>query len=110
MLKNRPANAGDIGEVGLIPRIGRSLGGGNGNQLQYSCLKNPLDRGAWLVIIHGVAKSLTRAHTHPSLLPSRDGNTGFPTQLLLTPERLCSIITEWNWEFQCPVRLPLILP
>ena len=56
MLKNRPANAEDIGEVGLIPRIGRSLGGGSGNPLQYSCLKNPMDRGAWWVIIHGVTK------------------------------------------------------
>ena len=43
MLKNTPANAGDLG---LTPRLGRSLGGGNGNPLQYSCLKNLIDRGA----------------------------------------------------------------
>ena len=44
MVKNLPANPGD---TGLIPGLGRSLGGGNGNPLQYSCLENPVDRGAW---------------------------------------------------------------
>ena len=46
MVKNLPANAGDIRDVGLIPGPGRSLGGGRGNPLQYSCLENPMDRGA----------------------------------------------------------------
>ena len=53
--KNLPANAGD---VGLIPGSGRSPGEGSGNPLQYSCLGNPMDREAWLAIIHGVAKDL----------------------------------------------------
>ena len=60
MVKNPPANAGDARHVGLIPGLGRSPGGGNGNPLQYSCLENPTDRGAWQVIIFGVAKSRTR--------------------------------------------------
>ena len=47
MVKNRPANAGDIRDVGLIPGSGRSPGGRHGNPLQYSCLENPMDRGAW---------------------------------------------------------------
>ena len=47
MVKNLPANAGDIGDVGLIPGSGRSPGEGNGNSLQYSCLGNLMDRGAW---------------------------------------------------------------
>ena len=47
LVKNPPANAGDIGPVGSIPGWGRSPGGGRGNLLQYSCLKNPIDRGAW---------------------------------------------------------------
>ena len=47
VVKNLPANAGDIGDAGLIPGLGRSLGGGNGNSLQYSCLGNPMDREAW---------------------------------------------------------------
>ena len=47
MVKNPPANAGDVRDVGSIPGIGRSPGGGHGNPLQYSCLKNPQDRRAW---------------------------------------------------------------
>ena len=47
VVKNTPANAGDIKDAGSIPRLGRSRGGGHGNSFQYSCLKNPTDRGAW---------------------------------------------------------------
>ena len=47
MVKNLPANSGDTGDVGSIPRSGRSPGGGHGDSLQYSCLENPMDRGAW---------------------------------------------------------------
>ena len=47
VVKNLPANAGDIRDVGLIPWLGRSPGGGHGNPLQHSCLKNPMDRGSW---------------------------------------------------------------
>ena len=57
MVKNLPANAGDKGDAGLIPGLGRSLGGGNGNSLQYSCLGNPMDREAWWATVHGVADS-----------------------------------------------------
>ena len=53
MVKDLPANAAD---VGLIPGLGRSPGEGNGNPPQYSCLENPMDRGAWWVIVHVVAK------------------------------------------------------
>ena len=55
--KNPPANAGDAGDVGSIPGSGRSPGGGHGNPLQYSCLENSKDRGAWWAPVHGVAKS-----------------------------------------------------
>ena len=47
MVKNFPANSGDTGDMGLIPGSGRSTGDGNGNPFQYSCLGNPMDRGAW---------------------------------------------------------------
>jgi len=57
VLKNLPTNAGD---TSLIPGSGRSPGGGNGNPLQYSCLENPMDRGGWWAIVHGVTKSWTR--------------------------------------------------
>ena len=55
-----PANAGDARDSGLIPRSGRCPGEGNGNPLQYSCLGNLMDRGAWWATVHGVAKSQTR--------------------------------------------------
>ena len=57
MVKNPPANAGDIRDAGLVPGSGRCPGGGHGNPRQYSCLENPMDRGAWQVTVLGVAKS-----------------------------------------------------
>ena len=59
MIKNTPANAGNIGDAGLIPGLGRSPGGGHGYPFQYSCLENPMDRGAWQSMVHRVAKSQT---------------------------------------------------
>ena len=59
MVKNTPTNAGDTGDVGLIPGSGRSRGGGDSNPLQYSHLENPMDRGAWRATVHGVAKRWT---------------------------------------------------
>ena len=59
-VKNAPANAGDIKDAGLIPGLERSPREGNGNPLQYSCLENPMDRGAWQATVHGVAKSQIR--------------------------------------------------
>ena len=59
VVKNLPANAGDAGDMGLIPGLGGSPAGGNGNPFQYSCLKNSMDRGAWQATIHGVTKSQT---------------------------------------------------
>ena len=60
VVKNLLANTGDTGDEGFIPGLGRSPGVGNGNLLQYSCLENPMDRGAWQTIVHNVAKSRTR--------------------------------------------------
>ena len=57
MVKNLPANAGDIRDVGSIPGSLRFPGAGNGNQLWYSCLENPVDRGAWQATVHRVTKS-----------------------------------------------------
>ena len=57
VVKNLPANAGDPREVGLIPVLGRSPGIGNGNLLQYSCLGNPMDRGAWWATVHAATES-----------------------------------------------------
>ena len=55
MVNNAPANAGDTRDAGLIPGLGRSLVGGHGNPLQYSCLENSVDRGAWRAMVHMIA-------------------------------------------------------
>ena len=67
LVKNLPANAGDLTDAGSIPGSGRSPGGGHGNPLQYSCLENPMYREAWRATVHRVAKSQTqvkRLSTH----------------------------------------------
>ena len=64
MVKNMLANAGDIRDVGSIPGSGRSPGGGNSNPLQYSCLENSMDSGAWRATVPGVAKSWARLKLH----------------------------------------------
>ena len=71
MVKNPPANAGDVRDVGLIPGSERSPGEGNGNPLQYSCLENPMDGGAWLATVHGAAKSGTGLSNFTSTFLSR---------------------------------------
>ena len=60
MGKNLPTNAGDVRDAGSIPGLERSPEGGNGNPLQYSCLKNPMDRGAWQATGHHVSRSHVR--------------------------------------------------
>ena len=59
VVKNPPASAGATGDVGLIPGLGRSPGGGKGNPLQYSCWENPMGRGVWQAVVYGVSKSWT---------------------------------------------------
>ena len=60
MVKNLLANAGDVRDAALIPGSGRSPGGGHGNPLQYFCLENLMNRGAWWATVHSVAKSWTQ--------------------------------------------------
>ena len=57
MVKNLPANKGDVRDVGSAPGLRRSPGVGNDKPFRYSCLENPMDRGAWWAVIHGTAKS-----------------------------------------------------
>ena len=64
------ASAYNAGDLGSIPQSGRSSGEGNGNPLQYSCLENPTDGGAWWAAVHGVTKSQTRLSDFTSFLPS----------------------------------------
>ena len=63
VVKNLPGNAGDTRDVGWISGLGRSPGVGNGNSLQYSCLENSMDRGAWQATAHGATKSWTQLST-----------------------------------------------
>ena len=63
VIKNMLANAGDLRDTGSIPGLGRFPGGGHSNPLQYSCLENPLDRGAWWATVHGVAELNTTEAT-----------------------------------------------
>ena len=67
-VKNLPADAWDTGGTGSIPESGRSPGGGDGTPLQYSWLEDPIDRGAWRVTVHGIAKSWTWLSTHACML------------------------------------------
>ena len=105
VVKNLPANAGGVGDPGSIPGLGRSPGGGNGNLLQYSCLENLMDRGAWQATVHGVAESRTRLHRHALMLrqkgrprvnskgkePQRDVCTQWGLYLILPPTP-----TDWR--------------
>ena len=87
-LKNLPASIENSIDVGLIPRLGRSPGEGNGNPLQYSCLENPMRRGAWRATIHGgtrvghdwVTKPLTANYYYESV-------TGLPVYYLISHDR-----------------------
>ena len=64
LVKNPPASTVDLRDVGLFPWLRRSPGEGTGIPLQYSCLENPMDRGAWQSTVHGVTKSLMRLSMH----------------------------------------------
>ena len=76
-VKNLPANAGDVRDVGSVPGLGRSPGGGHGNPLQDSCLENPMERGAWRATVHRVAQSQTllkRLSTHALIRSSPEAS------------------------------------
>ena len=78
------------GDAGSIPGLGRSPGEGDGNPFQYSCLENPMDRGAWWATVHGVTKSWTRLNTH--------------SQTLLTSQPLI-LLSGGSYHYQCRVYL-----
>ena len=98
VLTRSPAKAGDLGSV---PGLGRSPGEGNGNPLQYSCLENPMDRGAWRATDHRVAQSKTQlrdsAHTRTSLLPRPATEAELGTRTLTS-----------FWQHQCGDRVSLL--
>ena len=71
VVKNPPASTGDLGDMGSIPELGRAPGGGHGNPLQYPCLENPTDRGAWQAAVQGITKSQTGPKWLSTLTQSR---------------------------------------
>ena len=83
MAKNLPVNARDIRDAGSIPELGRSPGGGNDYPLQYSCLENPIGRGAWQAMVHSIAESRTRLKQ--------------PSMRALSPDNLAKI-QMGSWE------------
>ena len=111
LLKNPPANAGNSGS---IPGSGRSPGEGNGNALQYSCLGNPMDRGACWVIVQGFAKSQTRLSTHThrhaysqGVIKVKRGHKGRPQSnrtTVLTRDALRKGHVRPQWEGSWPQR------
>ena len=93
MVKNPPASAGDERAVGSIPGLGRFPGGGHGNPLQYSCLENPMDRGAWRATVHGVSESRTRLtdcaqHSTANARKPRMRSFSSPKEVEVREERL----------------------
>ena len=77
VVKNPLANAGDMRDAGSVPGLGRSSGGGHDNPLQYSCLENPMDRGAQRATVHGVAESDTTEQLSTAHLKTGRMNAGF---------------------------------
>ena len=73
-----PTNAEDPGDRSLIPGLGSSPGGGHGKPLQYSCLENPMDRGAWWATVHGATKRWTWVSTYAAALLQYCHRSGFP--------------------------------
>ena len=99
VVKNLPANTGDIREASSIPGSGRSSEGGNSNPLQYSCLENPMDRGAWGAIVYRVAKNWTQLKwlsTHHNILSHELCNSFevLEFQKKLQSKSICTILPE----------------
>ena len=107
VVKNLPANTGDAREVGSIPGSGRSPGEGNGNPLQYSCLENPMDRGAWRATVHRVARiDMTEqlcSYLLPSWIPNNlcsfDKEGAVLDTHLLTWHQLALLLSHWDNDF-----------
>ena len=102
VLTNLPAKAGDVEDISLIPGARRSPGGGNGNPLQYSCLGNPMDRGAWRATVLGVVKSQTWLNmcAHTVYIPfSRVSSIHWGSMPLNSSIVLWLVICEQKWAF-----------
>ena len=101
VVKNSPSNTGGVRVVGSIAGLGRSPGGGNGNLLQYSCLGNSMDRGAWWALVHRVAKSQTQTHAQHIFTASVNEIINIFFQLIFVgmwePFHVCILIVSKNF-------------
>ena len=93
VVRDPPASAGDIQDAGSILGSGRTAGQGHGSPLQYSCLKNSMDRGAWWAMVHGVAKSGTRlkqlnTHTHTTTVQAYRNGVQQPLRIWTQTEAM----------------------
>ena len=118
VVKNLPANAGDVRDVGSIPESGRAPGEGNGNPLQYSCLENSTGRGAWRATVHGVAESQTQltwlsmhTHIHKNAMQSLESCCRKPrnSQIRESWNRASPMLLEGAWPYWHP-ELGLLAP
>ena len=95
MVKNPPANAGYVRDVGSIPELGRSPEEGNGNPLQYFCLRNPMDRGAWWATVQGVPNSETRLSDFTfTFIDPEVGLLVYIVNLKKKKKRACSVMSN----------------
>ena len=104
VVRNPLANAGDERDMGLIPGLGRSPGGGHGNPLQYSRLENPMDRGAWQVTVHGIAKSQTQLQllsTHCSTTTTGDNENSNSWCFRALSEAWCQVLYIYIDPYYC---------
>ena len=110
VVKNPPANAGDIRNVGFTPGLRRSAGGEHGNPLQYSWLENSMDRGVWWATVHGIAKSWTRLSTHTYTHTHSRDNSALNSILLIKYKLLLELIlilrliANYWWDFDCKIQ------
>ena len=90
VVKNLPANAGEVGDLGSIPGSGKFPAGGHGNPFQYSCLENPMDRGAWGATVHGVSESeVTEVAQHMHSKKETTTNFGQDVENLRRKKNVC---------------------
>ena len=104
-VKNPLVNAGDVRDTGLIPELGRSLGGGHGNPLQYSCLENPMDRRDWKAMIHRVSQRVRHnlsdlACTYNKMVMLKKGTVSksiYNCKVIFIPSIICPITSFHCW-------------